>query len=104
MESYATVHRAGRRHPGEARPECSAVERAALLPWRLHDRRSEARTMEIIDRLEARREGLLRRRGDSALNGSADLSIAIRSAVRHGDTSSVRAGGATSSIFPGRRI
>ena len=84
VESYATVHQLVSSIRGRLRRGISAVQavQAALPRW-LHDRRTKKRTMEIIDRLEGWRRVAFTPAaiGFFGLNGSADLSVVIRTIV-----------------------
>ena len=96
VESHATVHQMVTVVRGCLRDECDAIDAVqASFPAGSMTGAPKLRTMEIIDRIEGRPRGVYSGAlGFLSVNGTADLSVVIRTLVASPDGLTIGAGGA----------
>ncbi|GLB69266.1 aminodeoxychorismate synthase component I [Arthrobacter mangrovi] len=96
IESYATVHQMVSTIDAQLRPDASRAEAvAAAFPAGSMTGAPKISTMEILDRLESGPRGIYSgAAGYFSLSGASDLSVVIRTLVRHGSRLSLGVGGA----------
>jgi len=96
IESYATVHQMVSTIDAQLRPDASRAEAvAAAFPAGSMTGAPKISTMDILDRLESGPRGIYSgAAGYFSLSGASDLSVVIRTLVRHGSRLSLGVGGA----------